>query len=323
MKGIAIVLVVLGHILGAFYTNRNLVLPLDYRLIYITIYSFHMPVFFFIGGLFADRWAERSFKTAMADKIRRLAVPYFFFGFLLALVKEYDGGRYANTAGGLKVFMSSLFTPFNLFWFIYILFFFFLFYYLIVHSRILHNPKLCVWVLSLILFFAHPFLPNIWILRTFSRFLVFFSSGTYMLQFFDSYKGVFDKKGIVIIFAFATALIGYDYFYILKKYQYMNYLFGVTGFLGFFCIYIVSQAIEKRTDRYSSLILWGKQSMQIYCLHPFIIAALRFLFSKYMKVGYLYPISFVLAFLTIIICHLLIKKMNTENKFYKIVFGLR
>ena len=144
-----------------------------------------------------------------------------------------------------------------------------------------------------------------------------------MLQFFDSYKGVFDKKGIVIIFAFATALIGYDYFYILKKYQYMNYLFGVTGFLGFFCIYIVSQAIEKRTDRYSSLILWGKQSMQIYCLHPFIIAALRFLFSKYMKVGYLYPISFVLAFLTIIICHLLIKKMNTENKFYKIVFGLR
>ena len=118
MKGIAVLLVVLGHVLRAFYTNRSLVLPLDYRLLYITIYSFHMPVFFVISGFFADRWAARNFKTAVAEKIRRLAVPYFFFGFLLAIVKEF-GGKYANTPGGLKAFMNALVVPFNLFWFIY------------------------------------------------------------------------------------------------------------------------------------------------------------------------------------------------------------
>lgn len=322
MKGIAILLVVLGHVLGAFYTNRKLVLPLDYRLLYVTIYSFHMPVFFVIGGLFADRWVERSFKTAVVEKIQRLAVPYLFFGFLLAIVKEYGGG-YANTLGGLKAFMKALIVPFNLFWFLYILFFFFIIYYIIVHYRIVRNAKFCFWVLSLILFFVHSFLPNIWILHRFSRFLVFFSSGTYMLRILDNYKGSFEKKGHVIFFMFVIALVGYDYFYILKKYHYMNSLFFITGFLGFFCIYIVSQAIEKKADVYSSLILWGKQTMQIYCLHPFIIGALRVLFNKYMKVQYLYPITFILAFFTIIICHLLIKKMNTENKFCKIIFGLR
>lgn len=321
MKGIAILIVVLGHILGAFYTNRNLVLPLDYRLLYITIYSFHMPVFFVISGFFADKWVERNFKTALAEKIKRLAVPYFFFGFLLAIVKEY-GGRYANTPGGLKAFMNALVVPFNLFWFIYILFFFFIAYYIILHCGILHNAKFCFFALSLILFFVHPFLPNIWIFRTFSRFLLFFSSGTYMFRILEDHKDMFDKNGLVIIFMFVIALVGYDYFYVLKKFQYMRYLFGITGFLGFFSVYVVSQAIEKKADRYSSLVLWGKQSMQVYCLHPFIIGALRILFNKYMKVEYLYPISFVLAFLTIIICHILVKKMNTENKFCKIIFGL-
>ena len=321
MKGIAILLVVLGHILGAFYSNRKLVLPLDYRLLYITIYSFHMPVFFIIGGLFADRWIERGFKTAVAEKIRRLAVPYFFFGFLMAIVKEF-GGKYANTLGGLKAYMNSLIVPFNLFWFIYILFFFFISYYIFLHCGIGHNAKLCFWVLSVILFFAHPFLPKIWIFRTFSRFLVFFSSGTYMLHILENYKGAFDKKGSVIIFMFVIALVGYDYFYILKKYQYVNILFGITGFLGFFSIYIASKLIEKKAN-YSSLILWGKQSMQVYCLHPFIIGFLRILLNKYMKIEYLYPISFVLALLTIVICHLLIKKVDTENRFCKFIFGLR
>ena len=322
MKGIAILLVVLGHILGAFYTNRKIVLPLDYRLLYITIYSFHMPVFFVIAGLFADRWTERSFKTAVAEKIKRLAIPYLFFGFLLAIVKEY-GGRYANTPGGLKAFMNALIVPYNLFWFLYILFFFFVVYYIFVHFKIVHNSKFCFWILSLILFFVHPFLPNIWILRIFSRFLVFFSSGTYMLRFLNYYKGVFYKKGLVIIFMFVIALVGYDYFYILKRFQYANILFGITGFLGFFSVYVVSRAIEIKTDMYSPLVLWGEKSMQVYCLHPFVIGALRVLFNKYMKVQYLYSITVVLAFLTIIICHLLIKKINTENKFCKTIFGLR
>ncbi|OUP21234.1 hypothetical protein B5F32_05365 [Parabacteroides distasonis] len=64
-KGLAIFLVVLGHAL------RN-------DISYIYIYSFHMPLFFFLSGLVLNR-SKYTFKNFLKSRFATLILPYIFF----------------------------------------------------------------------------------------------------------------------------------------------------------------------------------------------------------------------------------------------------
>src|SRR5689334_711901 len=70
-KGIGIILVLLGHT----------PIPVEYKLF---IYAFHMPLFFFIGGLFLNM--EKSSDVFFKDKIRSLLLPYIVFAVFSYLV---------------------------------------------------------------------------------------------------------------------------------------------------------------------------------------------------------------------------------------------
>lgn len=83
-KGIAIILVVLGHSIQS-YGNDNDVL-------FKCIYSFHMPAFFVVSGL-TFKWAD-DFKTYIKRKAKVLLLPYvgfvmitFFYNCCVALLK--------------------------------------------------------------------------------------------------------------------------------------------------------------------------------------------------------------------------------------------
>ena len=64
-KGLGIILVVLGH------TLRN-------NISYIYIYSFHMPLFFFLSGLVLDR-GKYTLNGFIASRFNTLVFPYVFF----------------------------------------------------------------------------------------------------------------------------------------------------------------------------------------------------------------------------------------------------
>ena len=68
-KGIGIILVVMGHACCP-------VLP------HGIIYSFHMPFFFFLSGLFICRQCETNFYNYVKKNFRSLLVPYFYFNIL-------------------------------------------------------------------------------------------------------------------------------------------------------------------------------------------------------------------------------------------------
>lgn len=70
LKGIGIILMVLGHYPAFSYTGRALTL----------IYSFHMPLFLFVGGyLFSD---SKDLAGKLKSNVRSLAVPYFGFSII-------------------------------------------------------------------------------------------------------------------------------------------------------------------------------------------------------------------------------------------------
>lgn len=67
-KGIGILLVVFGHA----FTMEN-------SLIKIYIYSFHLPLFFFLSGLLFKYEKYKSYFAFLSSKVKTLIVPYLFF----------------------------------------------------------------------------------------------------------------------------------------------------------------------------------------------------------------------------------------------------
>ena len=91
MKGIAILLVVLGHSVPD-QASASGIASYPLYLMRTIIYSFHMPVFFFVAGYFMHIPLKEGFNKFVKDKFIRLMVPYFtigllYFPFKLALSK--------------------------------------------------------------------------------------------------------------------------------------------------------------------------------------------------------------------------------------------
>ncbi|MBR1693351.1 MAG: acyltransferase family protein, partial [Lachnospiraceae bacterium] len=88
LKGLAIILVLLGH--RSFHT-------------YITqlIYFFHMPLFFFLSG-FLDKMQYSSVFEYAQKKAKRLLYPYLVFGVLIIVYHTaFDAVRGATVSGRL------------------------------------------------------------------------------------------------------------------------------------------------------------------------------------------------------------------------------
>jgi fucose 4-O-acetylase-like acetyltransferase len=125
-KGIGIVLVVYGHVARGVHSAG---LPIDeelYRLVDSVIYSFHMPLFFFLSGLFfAVSLHRQGAGGLVAVKLRTVALPYLVWSILQGLV-EVLLSQYTNGHVTLAEVFSLLWQPRAQFWFLYVLFFMFL-----------------------------------------------------------------------------------------------------------------------------------------------------------------------------------------------------
>ena len=114
-KGVAMLLVVCGH-----FILNNWSGALDKHPVYIWIYSFHMPLFFFISGyLISYSGKELSFIT-VKKKVEALLIPFILWSFLL-----YPFLSNANVYFSL----GDFFNPSPKYWFVYLLFFYSMAYY--------------------------------------------------------------------------------------------------------------------------------------------------------------------------------------------------
>lgn len=122
-KGIGIILVVYGHVARGVHAAG---LPIEeswFRLVDSVIYSFHMPLFFFLSGLFFLASLECHGPAGMlASRLRSIAWPYLFWSLLQGLV-EVLLSSYTNGSVTPADVASLLWQPRAQFWFLYALFF--------------------------------------------------------------------------------------------------------------------------------------------------------------------------------------------------------
>jgi fucose 4-O-acetylase-like acetyltransferase len=87
VKGIAILLVVLGHT-GQGLIHRGWWATPHALFFESFIYSFHMPAFFFVAGLFVvGSIAKRGSKGFTVEKLKTILYPYLFMGMINPLIE--------------------------------------------------------------------------------------------------------------------------------------------------------------------------------------------------------------------------------------------
>ncbi len=120
LKGILILLVVLGHAIQGVYSDN-----VENIRLWCIIYSFHMPAFFAISGYFV-KCACIGSGGATLKRVQQLLVPYFIWAILKLVIKG------EVTAASLK---GIIMDPVS-FWFLWVLFWV---YFLFQFSLYLHN----------------------------------------------------------------------------------------------------------------------------------------------------------------------------------------
>jgi fucose 4-O-acetylase-like acetyltransferase len=90
-----------------------------YQFVERWLYTFHMPLFFFISGLFVRRSTRRSLSGFILDKAALLMYPYFVWSILQGLLET---SHYVNHPLSAIELLKIPYVPIAQYWFLYTLF---------------------------------------------------------------------------------------------------------------------------------------------------------------------------------------------------------
>jgi len=259
LKGITIILVIVGHC--GFGSFRGF------------IYSFHMPLFFFVAGYFLK---IRSLRTEILLSTKRLIIPYIFTAFWLCVVSAcVDPSHLKNITVACLLGFKSLYTPdwiganIGLLWFILALF-----WARIITVILIKKIKSEIWLG--IIFFALALIGISLTNRVFVPFCIlqgmcaagFLFVGHLMKKynFLESGYLVQTFPFLLIIWAYNWSAGGVDMYGCFFS---SGYIFDLIGALGaFVTLYIlVKQCYNKNSFLWRSVHFWGRYSLIIYCVH--------------------------------------------------------
>jgi len=267
-KGIGIILVVYGHLQSSAYHMGIKVPEQFFALSDSIIYSFHMPLFFFLSGLFVENsLRKRGAKDYLVDRFLRIAYIYVIWSVLQVGVEAIFSGE---TQRGTTVFdlLAILWRPWGQFWFLYALLFMHITY--AIFSNFGKYANVLFFVAALILFFD-PLPISIMALRSFSNHVIFFAAG---IMFRDQAMELEKYEApFWVVLVLLSALVGSGYYVFQNLLEPMRlsgsdqyFYFMVLATLGIIACIFLSQYLARKNIA-NFLRVLGTYSLQIYLAH--------------------------------------------------------
>lgn len=273
LKGMACLLVVIGHVLSG--TADKLSQGTIFYYLEEFIGSFHMPLFMMASG-YLYRYANSLEKAGnygkfILKKFINLGIPYFIFSIIYILLNMLAGGDNVNTSFQFGDMLNLYRKPIAQYWFLYALFFIFVIIG-ILDSLIKKRRYI---ILAVALLFK---ISTIWIYYGFLQpafgMMFYFYLGTFMVGKLNNKT----FKKYIMILIYPIFVIIYTYF--KTKYNFSTEVvelvkIPVAIFGIYFAIVVVNLINAKLNKIKEFLLMIYKYSFQIYVLHIFFTASTR------------------------------------------------
>lgn len=282
-RGMGIVLVVLGHALKQTEVENP-----AFQFLISVIYSFHMPLFFFLSGFVAVKilWLDQETERREFIKNRafRLLIPYFFIGavyiplkyFLSAYaVSEYDFSQL------WRIFLGE--NPNTALWYLYILFWVSVLGVWLLRERTLGFWLVISMAVSLLTYWADGDV-------RLAKYFFFFVFGIFARLHYEEFERYLRKKSFLILVSsiFVLANILYD----LTQ---VSIFYFVTALSGVMISLAASKWICTRKNNGQRVLSFlGAYSMDIYILSEPMITVTKLLFWNIL--GWNYFVCTLLCF---------------------------
>ncbi len=240
LRGLAILLVVMGHVAEKSYGINDVFFNRFYG-------SIHLPIFMFISGYFIVNgeiiYSIGAFLSSIVKKITRLMIPFGSFSLIYLSVSGFEISKIGIYWFLPALFYSSLITI--------ILRFIFRKKILFIFSMLL-TWSLCVFLYEKGLLFFLPF--GLYFIKMFP----FFTFGI----IFYYYQDIIINKKI-----FTLSLLLYFGLWLLNS----NFVFNFK-IQGFFVCILLTNLFKYYDARLPSfLMIFGKNTLPIYMLHYFFL----------------------------------------------------
>lgn len=308
-KGLGIIFVVLGHAIAD--TTPNV--PIFGKIFQI-IYSFHMPLFFFLSGFCGIKALQKQQlhekEAYILERFKRLMIPYFFVGICYIPIKLLMADYVTKRVDISYIMLGFLGgdNPNSQLWTLYVLFLNAVF--LCVMSNAGKFSLHITFLLSLIMAVSSVFVDNAF-LRNFMFETLFYILGALFRKnlpvasgkvYFDNHQPLIIMGGLLIALNMCMNIDGKTIFKIL------------TAILGIMVVYGAAHILEKN----KLLKELGRYSMDIYIMaNMFQVSVRVVLLNKLSVNGYLcFLISFVAGIIfPVVISKNIVRKIPMTNKF--------
>jgi acyltransferase len=300
LRGLAIIFVVLGHTLN---TPASLT---------TYVYTFHVPLFFFISGYLFNLARNNSFRGFLFKRFQRLIIPLFFFEFLAYILEDVafrspfkrpENVIYELFNGITNKEFAILNAPV---WFLFTLFLVEIVYYLPV--KWIRDKRILIGVMALVPLvestYPHyytAYLP--WYVSTALYGLLFYCAG----NLFRDFEGVFFKQNYLVF----TLLFFTNFFYARNKVTFLDlklgnyfiyYLSAFSAVLAYF--YLFRKSYEKGFSS-RPLEYFGKNTLIILGIHHIVFSIVD---SNFYNIISVYgSTGFILAYFLLISLLLVLK----------------
>lgn len=303
-KGIAIILMVLGH------TS----IP---TLFHNYIFSFHMPLFFLVSGyMFKNKY---NFKEYIIRKTKQLLIPYITFAPIINIIALTTKNYHLDPKDWVNFIING--TDLAL-WFLIILYLTQIIFYLV--TKYINNSHIKVAVIILLIILGYYFsLKNIHIpykIETIGMSILFFAIGNFIKKINLLNKEVKNNTIITIILVVLNIFLVY---FSNTSIDMRNNNWGIVflspiiSLIGIFSITLLSHSIMKIIFLKNILCYTGENTIVIVCLSQLFSVLIKTYTENYITL----PNYLFMVLRQVILWSLLFISIYIFNKYCPYLIG--
>ncbi|MBK1890609.1 acyltransferase [Undibacterium sp. 14-3-2] len=282
-KGLGILLVVYGHVSRGVFNAGVKVDAELFKLVDSVIYSFHMPLFFFLSGLFFLPSLQKYGRTGLiADKVDSVLYPYILWSLLQGFIEVFLSG-YTTSSTTTGEVLSLFWQPRAQFWFLYVLFAIFVLMAMLYRER-QSLPEWALPLTALAAWFLQMFVQLPFPLDFIGSYLIFFVLGMSALR----WKDILQTHALTATLCAVAIFTGLEYLFhaqlhlVYTDKSVLNLALAIAG-IALICSAAVLLA-QWNQQWMTWLATLGYCSMPIYLMHILTGSGVRIVLSKLLHI---------------------------------------